>query len=99
MQEAELLRQLLEPKPATPHPLPAPGRSMNSRKKGGKGKRGEVEFRKGAVDRPLGPERERKVTIECNIGLKITLGIIEKQSLNAILGCDIKPNFLFKIYL
>lgn len=33
-QEAKLLEQLLKPKPAFPHPLPALGRNRSSRRKG-----------------------------------------------------------------
>lgn len=57
-QGAGLLEQLWKPRPASPRPLPALGRSRSSRKKGAKGKRGETDSGKGAVARPRWASRE-----------------------------------------
>lgn len=45
------------------------------------------------------PDGQERLQLSAALVLEITLGIIKKQSLNAILGCEIKPNFLFKLYL
>lgn len=100
MQEAKPLLQLLGPKPASPHPLPTPSQLRQEAGAPERTEKGKT-WREGIEEGCLGQTRKgqrgtKRLKLSAALLLEITLGIIEKQSSNAILECEITAQVPFE---